>query len=106
LESFSAFSKKKKYDAYVPRVESFLKRYPQHGLASQALMQLGDYYQQERMREKAVRTYRELVSLYPQSEWAEEAQFRVALLLKQERRWAEAIEEMEKVIRLYPQHLN
>jgi TolA-binding protein len=92
----------KKYDAYVPRVESFLKRYPQHPLASQALMQLGNYYQQERMREKAVKTYRELVSLYPQSEWAEESQFRVALLFKQERRWAEAIEEMDKVIHHYP----
>jgi TolA-binding protein len=92
----------KKYDSYVPRVETFLKRYPQHPLASQALMQLGDYYQQERMREKAARTYSELVSLYPHSEWAEEAQFRTALLFKQERRWAEAIEEMDKVIRHYP----
>jgi TolA-binding protein len=65
-------------------------------------MQLGDYYQQERMQEKAVKTYRELISLYPNSEWAEEAQFRIALLFTQERRWTEAIEEMDKVIRHYP----
>ncbi len=48
----------KKYDSFVSRVEAFLKRYPQHDLSSQALMQLGDYYQRERMKEKAVKTYR------------------------------------------------
>jgi len=53
----------KKYDSFISRVETFLKRYPQHALASQALMQLGDYYQQERMKEKAVKTYRELITL-------------------------------------------
>jgi TolA-binding protein len=54
------------------------------------------------MKEKAVKTYRELISLYPHSEWAEEAQFRIAILFMQDRRWAEAIEEMDKVIRHSP----
>jgi TolA-binding protein len=92
----------KKYDSFVSRVETFIKRYPQHTLASQALMQLGDHYQQDQMKEKAVKTYRELISLYPHSEWAEEAQFRIAILFMQDRRWAEAIEEMDKVIRHSP----
>jgi TolA-binding protein len=92
----------KKYDSFISRVETFLKRYPQHPLASQALMQLGDYYQQARMKEKAVKTYRELITLSPSSEWAEDAQFRIAFLFMQERRWAEAIEEMDKVIRHFP----
>jgi TolA-binding protein len=83
-------------------VETFLKRYPQHALASQVLMQLGDYYQKERMKEKAVKTYRELIRLYPNSEWAEEAQFHIALLFIQDKRWAEAIEEMDKVTRYSP----
>ncbi len=92
----------KKYDSFIFRVETFLKRYPQHALASQALMQLGDYYQQERMKEKAVKTYRELITLFPNSEWAEDAQFRIAFLFMQDRRWAEAIEEMDKVVRHFP----
>src|SRR3990172_8757269 len=65
-------------------------------------MQLGDFFQQSRMEEKAMRTYQELIQLQPQSGWAAEGQFRVALLLKREKRWAEAIEEVEKVIRNYP----
>ena len=70
-------------------------------------MQLGDYYQQSRMGEKAVKTYREVIHLYPNSEWAEEAQFRIALLFKLERRWTDAIEEMEKFIKHYPKsHLS
>jgi TolA-binding protein len=89
----------KKYDSFIARVETFIKRYPQHSLASQALIQLGEYYQQSRMKEKAVKTYRELIQLYPNSEGAEEAQFRIALLFKQEKRWTEAIEEMEKFIK-------
>jgi len=92
----------KKYDSFISRVEAFLKRYPQHDLSVQALMQLGDYYQREQMKEKAVNTYRELINLYPNSEWAEEAQFDVALLFKQDERWAEAIEEMDKVLRRSP----
>jgi TolA-binding protein len=92
----------KKYDSFVSRVETFLKRYPQHALAGQVLMQLADTYQQERMKEKAVKTYRELITLYPNNEWAEEAQFRIAILFIQDRRWTEAIEEMDKVIRHYP----
>jgi TolA-binding protein len=55
------------------------------------------------MREKAVKTYRELIHLYPNTEGAEEAQFRIALLLKQEKKWAEAIDEMEKFIKNHPQ---
>jgi TolA-binding protein len=54
------------------------------------------------MREKAVKTYRELIQLYPNTEGAEEAQFRIALLLKQEKKWGEAIDEMEKFIKNYP----
>jgi TolA-binding protein len=92
----------KKYESFVSRVDAFMKRYPQHPLAAQALIQLGDFYQQSRMTEKAVNTYRELIQLHPNSEGAEEAQFRIALLLKQEKRWAESIEELEKFIRLYP----
>jgi TolA-binding protein len=92
----------KKYDSFIARVEAFVKRYPQHPLAGQALMQLGDVYQQSRMGEKAVRTYRELILLYPNSELAEGAQFRLALLFKQERKWTEAIEELEKFIRNHP----
>jgi TolA-binding protein len=65
-------------------------------------MQLGNYYQQSRSGEKALRTFRELVRLYPQSEWAEEAQYRTALFFKTEKKWTEAIEEMEKLIRQYP----
>jgi TolA-binding protein len=65
-------------------------------------MQLGDYYQQERMREKAVKTYRELITLFPNSEWAEDAQFRIASLFMQDRKWAEAVEEMDKVVRHFP----
>ena len=74
----------KKYDAFVPRVDGFIKRYPQHPLAGQALMQLGDYYQQQRMGEKAIKTYRDLIHLYPGSEWAEEAKFQIGLLHKEE----------------------
>jgi len=65
-------------------------------------MQLGEYYQQEGMKEKAVKAYRELISLFPNSEWAEDAQFRIAFLFMRDRRWAEAIEEMDKVIRHFP----
>jgi len=92
----------KKYDAFIFWVQSFLKRFPQHPLASQTLMQLGDYYQQQMMGEKAIKTYRELVHLYSTTEYAAEAQFRVALLVKQDKKWAEAAEEMEKFLREYP----
>jgi TolA-binding protein len=92
----------KKYDSFIARVDAFVKRYPQHPLASQALIQLGDTYQQSRMREKAVKTYRELIQLYPNTEGAEEAQFRIALLLKQEKKWTEAIDEMEKFVKNHP----
>jgi TolA-binding protein len=92
----------RKYDSFIASVDTFIKRYPQHPLASQALMQLGNHYQQSRMAEKAMKTYQGLIHLYPNSEWAEEAQFRLALLFKLERRWTEAIEEMEKFIRHHP----
>jgi TolA-binding protein len=92
----------KKYDSFIGRVDTFLKLYPQHPLANQVLMQLGNYYQQSRMGEKAVKTFRELIRLYPNSEWAEEAQFRIALFFKMEKKWIEAIEEMEKFIRHHP----
>jgi TolA-binding protein len=94
--------REKKYDSFIARVDTFLKLYPQHPLASQVLMQLGNYYQQSRMGEKAVKTFRELIRLYPQSEWAEEAQFRIALFFKKEKRWIETIEEMEKFIKHHP----
>jgi TolA-binding protein len=92
----------KKYDSFIVQVDTFLKRYPQHPLASQILMQLGYHYQQSRMGEKAVKTFRELIRLYPNSEWAEEAQFQIALFFKKEKRWMGAIEEMEKVFKHYP----
>jgi TolA-binding protein len=92
----------KKYESFVSGVDAFIKRYPQHPLVAQVLIQQGDFYQQFRMTEKAVDTYRELIQLHPNSEGAEEAQFRIALLLKQEKRWAEVIEELEKFIKLYP----
>lgn len=92
----------KKYDIFISRSESFLKRFPQHPLARQTLMQLGDHYQQQQLREKAIRTYRELGHLYPNPEGVEEAQFRVTALLKQDGKWAEAMEEMERFIRDYP----
>jgi TolA-binding protein len=65
-------------------------------------MQLGEYYQQQGLKEKATRTYRQLVQLYPQTEWAEEAQFRLATLILQEKKWIEAVEELEKLLRDYP----
>jgi tol-pal system protein YbgF len=92
----------KKREAFVARVESFVKRYPQHPLAGQALIQLGDSYEQNRMSDRATKTYRELIDLYPNGEGAEEAQFRMALLFKQERKWAESAEEMEKFIKQHP----
>jgi tol-pal system protein YbgF len=97
----------KKREAFVARVESFVKRYPEHPLTDQALIQLGDFYQENRMNEKAEKTYRELIDLHPKGEGAGEAQFRIALLFKQERKWVESVEEMEKFIRQYPKsHLH
>jgi TolA-binding protein len=93
----------KEYESFVARVDTFLKLYFQHPLASQVMLQLGNYYQQARMTEKAAKAYRELIRLYPQSEWAEEARFRIALILKKETKWVEMIEEMEKFIRQHPQ---
>jgi TolA-binding protein len=92
----------KQYGVFVSRAESFLKRFPQHPLARQTLMQLGDHYQEQRQREKAIRTYRELVHLFPNTEGVEEAQFRVITMVKHEGKWAEAAEEMERFIRDYP----
>lgn len=92
----------KKYEPFVNRVEAFLKRYPRHPLGGQALMQLGEYYRQSQMPERALRAFQDMVRLYPQSEWTEEGQFRVALILKSEKRWAEASEEMEKFIKAHP----
>jgi TolA-binding protein len=65
-------------------------------------MQLGDTYQQERLKENAVKTYQELISLYPNNELAEEARFRIALLHAKDGKWAEAIEEMNQIIHLSP----
>jgi outer membrane protein assembly factor BamD (BamD/ComL family) len=86
----------------VARVDAFVRRYPQHALASQALMQLGDYYQQSRQTEKAAKTYQEILHHYPNSEWAGEAQFRFAFLLKGEGKGLDAIGEMEKFIKQHP----
>ncbi len=65
-------------------------------------MQLGDTYQQERMKENAIKTYQELISLYPNDELAGEARFRIALLYMKDGKWAEAIEEMNQVIHHSP----
>jgi TolA-binding protein len=67
-------------------------------------MQLGDTYQQERMKESAVKTYQELISLYPNNELAEEARFRIALLHARDGKWTEAIEEMNQVIHHSPKN--
>jgi TolA-binding protein len=99
---FLSFYQDKKYDTFVTRGEAFLKRYPQHPLANQVLLQLGEYYQQHRLRDKAIRAYRELIQLGPQREGADEAQYRIALLFKQERRWTEAVVEMEKFLKQNP----
>jgi len=92
----------KKYEAFVSQGEVILKRYPQHPMASQALMQLADYYAQNQMKEKALKTYRELNQQYPNSEWSAEAHLRTALLLRQEKRWKEATEEVEQIIKEHP----
>jgi len=42
----------KKYDAFIAQGEVFLKRYPQHALASRVLMQVGEYYQQAQARRR------------------------------------------------------
>jgi len=56
----------RKYDSFISQVETFLKRYPQHALAAQALMQLGDTYQQERMKRECRQDLsRAHQSLYP-----------------------------------------
>jgi TolA-binding protein len=54
------------------------------------------------MKEKALKTYRELNQQYPNSEWSAEAGLRTALLLRQEKRWNEATEELERFIKGYP----
>jgi tetratricopeptide (TPR) repeat protein len=51
------------------------------------------------MKEKAVKTYQELISLYPNNDLAVEARFRLALLYVKDGRWTEAAEEMNQVIR-------
>ena len=56
-----SFLQEKKYDSFVAQGETFLKRYPQHSLGSQVLIQLGDYYQQNKMREKAIKAYQDLI---------------------------------------------
>ena len=101
--TFLSFYQDKKYEAFVSQGEVFLKKYPSHALASQVLIQLGEYYEQHRMRDKAIRAYRELIQLGSHREGVDEAQYRVALLFKQERRWNEAMEEMEKFLKQNPQ---
>jgi TolA-binding protein len=99
---FLSLYQDRKYDAFVSRGEAYLKRYPQHPLAGQVLMQLAEYYQQRGMKDKAIKAYRDLVQLGPHREGSDEAQFRVALLYKQERRWTETIEEMGTFLKQYP----
>jgi TolA-binding protein len=98
----SCLQQEKKYEAFVSQGEGIVKRYPQHPLASQALMQLADYYAQNQMKEKALKSYRELIQQYPNSEWSAEAHLRTALLLRQEKRWNEATEGLERFIKGYP----
>ena len=92
----------KKFKAFVSGVETFVKKYPQHPLAGQALMDLGDHYQQQGMQQKTLRTYLSLLERYPRSEWAEEVRFRLALLFKGEKRWKEALTELERFSKDYP----
>jgi TolA-binding protein len=54
------------------------------------------------MKEKAVKTYQEVISLYPNNDLAVEARFRIALLYGKEGKWTEAIEEMNQVIHHSP----
>jgi TolA-binding protein len=92
----------KKYDAFVSRVATFLKKYPRHALAGQALVDLGSYYEQHGSREKALKSYRELVQQGSHSELSEQAQFRIVLLFKAEKKWNEVFEEVERFLKLYP----
>ena len=97
-----SFYQDKKYETFISRGEAFLKEYPTHALVSQVLLQLGEYYEQHRMRDKAIRAYRELIQLGPHWEGVDEAQYHIALLLKQEKRWSEAVGEMEKFLKQSP----
>lgn len=55
------------------RLRTLLQSYPDSGLESEALLQLGQTYERLGARNKAIQTYRELVERFPTTSQAEEA---------------------------------
>lgn len=60
-------------EASAGRLRTLLQSYPDSGLESEALLQLGQTYERLGSRNKAIQTYRELVERFPTTGHADEA---------------------------------
>jgi len=94
-----------KYEKSIQNLLDIIEKYPQSGLASEALYFLGDIYHFKlKDYSKAIDEYQNLIQEFPQSRFVANAQFKIAECCRKLEKWQEAIKAYRKFIKDYSQY--
>ena len=94
-----------KYEKSIQNLLDIIGKYPQSGLASEALYFLGDIYHFKlKDYDKAMDEYQNLIQKFPQNRFIANAQFKIGECCRKLEMWPEAIEAYKKFIKDYSQY--
>lgn len=91
-----------KYKVAIAGFKSFIKKYPQSGLADNAQFWIGESYMSLKQYEKAILAYQEVIKRYPKGNKVPNAMFRQALAFYELKDNTSAKLLFKKIIKNYP----
>jgi len=94
--------KQGRYDDSTSRFNGFMRQYPDHELADNAMYWLGESYYVTQNYDTALQTFRDLVQRYPEGEKTADAELKIGYCLYELGNHAEARTALTGVVQRYP----